>query len=180
MQAGTMTMTDATQPPALMTATPAPTWARILLIVVAAINAFDSLLPFWVIGNLMDVISSRSIEQWLLFALNGVLHPVLAIAALVLAAKGHVRRGAMVLASITFASWALETVPAIVGHGPQSLGNWSELLNLIVLPLIAVAAIALARRGERLGLAVVLAVTPTVVDLAMFAAFAIGMMIYGF
>ncbi len=55
-----------------------------------------------------------------------------------------------------------------------------EVVQMVVLPIVAAVAIVLAWRGERLRQATGLAILPTVVYVAGVVAFGIGVAIYGF
>ncbi len=159
----------------------APRWPRIVLMIFAAINGLNALSDLTsVIANLTDG-ANRGLDGWMLSA-NAALHPLLAIASFVLAVRGDLRRAIVALAAASLANWALDLLPSIVRQGLElrGFGGFETLFQFAVLPLIAVMAIVLAARSERLGLATLLAVLPTVLGIAMVAAFTLTVMIYGF
>jgi len=114
--------------------------------------------------------------------LNLTLHPVLALSALVFAAIGHVRHAILALGAAVILAW-LTLMPSVGGHGYVFSVFFATLqtsAQIIAFPLFGACAIALAARGERLGLATLLVSIPILSNLFNGLAFLIGVMIYGF
>jgi hypothetical protein len=111
------------------------------------------------------------------------LSPILAIIAFVCVLKGRIAGAIMAIAGLALLDW-LSYVPSMVIHWPEFPGSgyagFVGIVQMVVLPLLALAAIGLAWRGERLGLATLLALTPTAVFILGVLAFGIGVAIYGF
>jgi hypothetical protein len=100
------------------------------------------------------------------------LSPLLALAALVFAIRGPIAR----------ADW-LSYVPSVIMHWSDfpdpGLAGAVEIVQMVVLPLAAAAGAVLAWRGERLGLAALLALIPTIVFIVGVLTFGISIAIYG-
>jgi hypothetical protein len=112
-----------------------------------------------------------------------LLIPLFAIAALVLAWKGQTARAIMAVAGVVLLKWA--------SYLPSLALNWAdfpgggvtggfEVAQIVLFPLLALAAIVLAWRNERFGLAAGLVAIPTIVDIIGIAAFAVAVIMYGF
>jgi hypothetical protein len=159
---------------------PAPSiWLRIALVIVACIETLLALTDFPGAFELHG--KPLSLAQFLINA-RLALHPLFAIVALVLAFRGRVRAAIVVLAVYVVALWFSE-LPSFIHFGIE--WNWSPIgLSLfgqqIVFPLLAVVAIALARRNARLWLAGIFVALPTVNLILGIGIFAIGVMLYGF
>lgn len=155
---------------------------RLGLIVVAGIEAAASLSNLGVFTDL-SAYKGGGLGQWILFV-GVAIFPVLSIAALVLAIKGDLRRAIMAIAMIVIVSWLTDALPSLFIHGLEFLGGGIADLHLfaqtVIFPLLAVLALALARRNERLTLAAVLASLTTVANVLGVLAFAVGVAIYGF
>ena len=119
------------------------------------------------------------------FAVRIVLVPLLAIAALVFALMGDLPRAIMAIAAVVLATWLAEEITSFL-YPPKSPGSFAGVLGVyaflqrFVYPLIAIAAIVLAWRNERLVQAGLLASVPTILGALMVVAFGIGVLIYGF
>jgi len=75
---------------------------------------------------------------------------------LVLAARGNLRYAIFALAVLTLAGWLLDSLPTIVIHGFKpslDFGGIEEFVFYLIMPVIAAAAILLAAKRQRLGLA---------------------------
>ncbi len=112
-----------------------------------------------------------------------VLSVLFAVAALIFAIRGPIARAIIAIAGLALLDW-LSYVPSVVKYwsdfpGPGFAGSMA-IVQMLVLPAIAAAAIVLAWRGERLGLAAILALIPTIVFFLGVIAFGIGVAIYGF
>ncbi len=111
------------------------------------------------------------------------LSPILAIIAFVCALRGRTSGAIITIAGLALLDW-LSYVPSVANHwsefpDPGFVGV-VEILQIVVLPLLAVAAIVLAWRGERLVLATTLAILPTLVFILGVVAFGVGVALYGF
>jgi hypothetical protein len=108
--------------------------------------------------------------------------PLLAGTALFFAARGNIRYAVFALAALTLAGWLLDSLPTIVIHGFKpslDFDGIEEFVFYLVLPVIAVTAILLASKGQRLGLAALLACLPALYKWASVAAFFVMLLIYG-
>jgi hypothetical protein len=168
------------------TADPAPPsyrWARVGLVFIAAVELLDAL------SSVQGIFTEYHHETFLLrFAqgLNSIklaLSPLLAGAALVFAARGKLRYAIFALAALTLAGWLLDSLPTIVIHGFKpsfDFGGIEEFVFYLIMPVIAAAAILLAMKRQRLGLAALLACLPAVYKWASVAVFIVMLLIYGF
>lgn len=109
-----------------------------------------------------------------------VMHPLLALAALLFAAAGRVRPAIVELGAVIIVTW-LMYMPTVVSSGMDLTGVgviwWPA--QIIVFPLLAVGAIGLAMRDRRLGLATALVSIPTLFNVAAVMALAIRITISG-
>lgn len=108
--------------------------------------------------------------------------PLFAIAAFVFALSGRMRAAVATLAALILLAW-LSDLPSIAIHGFElsaSTGGLVVFTQRFVYPVIAIAAIALARRNMHLGAAALLVSLPTVISWLGVLAFAIAISIYGF
>ena len=112
------------------------------------------------------------------------IYPVLAVAALVLAIRGDIRRAIMALALIVIVTFFADHLPSMFQHGLEFRSGGITGLHLlslqIVYPLLAVVALVLARRNARLWLATFFVSLSTLTSILGVLAFAIGVIIYGF
>src|SRR5215510_10106553 len=130
-------------------------WARVSLVLIAAIELLDAL------SSVQGIFTEYHHETALLRFAQGInsiklaLSPLLAGAALVLAARGNLRYAIFALAALTLAGWLLDSLPTILIHGfkPLNFGGIEEFVFYLIMPLIAAAAILLAAKRQRLGLA---------------------------
>ena len=156
-----------------------PAWLRLGLIAVAIIETIGGLSSVPVLFS-----EGPAFTGWA-FAVRIVLVPLLAIAALVFALMGRLPRAIMAMAALVLATWLAEEITSFL-HPPKSpvsgagvLGVYA-VLQRFVYPVIAIAALVLAWRNERLVQAGLLASIPTILGALMVVAFGIGVMIYGF
>jgi hypothetical protein len=179
-----MTLAEMTEP--TTSAAPAPTRQRhlrlrVALIVVAIVEAFDGLSSFPTLFGDMSEIPGPGLGGFLIKA-HIATHLPLALAALVFAAIGRVRRAIIALGAVVAMTW-LNYMPSVVLHGLEFNSGFAALqttAQIIAFPLLAACAIALAARNERLGLATALVSIPTLVNVSGVIAFAIGVSLYGF
>jgi len=164
-------------------APPSYRWARVGLVLIAAIELLDAL------SSVRGIFTEYHHETVLLrFAqdLNSIklaLSPLFAGAALIFAARGNLRYAIFALAALTLAGWLLDSLPTIVIHGFKpsfDFGGIEEFVFYLIMPVIAAAAILLAVKRERLGLAVLLACLPALYKWASVAVFIVMLLIYGF
>ena len=152
----------------------------LLLIIVAAIEAFDGLSHAPMLFGDMSRIPGPGIGGAIIKAYVAS-HPVLALAALAFATVGRLRYAVMVLGVLVLMNW-LNYIPSVVLHGLDFDGAsaFQTPLQIIAFPLMGASAIALAARGQRLGLATILVSIPTLFNLAAVIAFGVGVFLYGF
>jgi hypothetical protein len=76
----------------------------------------------------------------------------------------------------------LNYMPSVVRHGLDFDGfsSFQTPVQIIAFPLMGACAIALAARGQRLGLATLLVSIPTLFGVLAVIAFGISVMLYGF
>ena len=152
----------------------------LLLIIVAAIETFDGLSSAPMLFGDMSKTPGPDIGGAIIKAYIAS-HPVLAIAALVLATIGRLRYAIITLGALVLMTW-LHFMPSVVRHGFDfdGVSAFETPVRIIAFPLMAACAIALAARGERLGLATMLVSIPTLYGVASVIAFGIGIFLYGF
>ena len=152
----------------------------LLLIIVAAIETFEGLSDAPTLFGDMSKIPGPGVGGAIIKAYIAS-HPVLALAALVFATIGRLRYAIMALAALALMNW-LNYMPSVVRHGLDfgGLSAFQTPVQMIAFPLMAACAIALAARGERLGLATMLASIPTLFNVAAVIAFGISVFLYGF
>ena len=155
---------------------------RIALIIIAAIESIGALRdipaifydfnPTTPIGKFAQALSS--VDQ--------VLAVLLALAALYFALARRLRLAIAAIAIRILVTWLCD-LPSIAIHGIEwslTFGGIEVAGYQIGAPLIALAALYLARRNERLGLATILVALPTIFFWLGVLAFAISVMIHGF
>ena len=167
-------------------ASPAPARAPrllglyLILIIIAAIEAFDGLSHLPTLFGDMSEIPGPGVGGAIIKA-HIASHPLLALAALVFATVGRLRYAIMALGVLVLLTW-LNFMPSVVRHGFDFRGvsAFETPVRIIAFPLMGACAIALAARGQRLGLATLLVSIPTLYSICAVIAFGIGIMIYGF
>jgi len=178
--ATTLTSAAATDVAAAPARAPRLLGIYILLIIIAVIETFDGLSSVPILFGDMSEIPGPGIGGAIVKAYVAI-HPVLAPAALVLAAVGHVRHAIMVLGALMLATW-LNYMPSVVRHGLDfgGVATFETLAQIIAFPLMAACAIALAARNQRLALAATLVSLPTLSGVFGVIAFAVSVAIHGF
>jgi hypothetical protein len=160
--------------------TPAPRYLglRALLIAAALFETFDGLSGF---PFLFEDLSEMPGIVAAIIKLHVATHPVLALAALVLAAVGRLRPAIIALGAVVLITW-LKYMPGVVLHGLdfRGVGAFETPAQVMVFPLLAVCAIALAARDRRLALATVLVIVPTLFNVIGLIIFAIDIALHGF
>jgi hypothetical protein len=152
----------------------------LLLIIAAAIEAFDGLSHAPILFGDMSKIPGPGVGGAIIKAYVAS-HPLLALAALALATVGRLRYAIITLGALVLMTW-LNFMPSVVRHGFDFRGvsAFETPARIIAFPLMAACAIALAARGQRIGLATVLVSIPTLYSVFAVIAFGIGIIIYGF
>jgi hypothetical protein len=108
-------------------------------------------------------------------------HPLLALAALALAATGRVRHAIVALGAIVMMRW-LNYMPSVVQNGLRLDDGFDvqwTAAQIFLFPLMAACGIALAVRDERPGLATALISVPTLYNLTGFTVYTLWVLIYG-
>jgi hypothetical protein len=180
-----MTMAEMTEPTAMADAAPVPAprhlGLRVLLIIVAIIEAFGGLSDFPTLFGDMSEIPGPGLGGFLIKA-HIATHLPLALAALVFAVIGRVRHAIVALGTVVAMTW-LNYMPSVVLHGLEFSSGFAALqtaAQIVAFPLMAACATALAARDRRLGVATALVGIPTLVNMFGVIAFAIGVSLYGF
>ena len=162
--------------------TSTPRYLRIALIVIASIEAIGALIG--APGIFYDFNPTTPLAKFaqLLTSVNLVLALPITLAALYFAVAGKLRYAIAAIAIRVLVTW-LSDLPSFWIHGIEwslSYAGIAVAAYQIGAPLIALAAIYLARRNERLRLATLLVALPTILTWLGVLVFAIGAMIYGF
>ena len=152
---------------------------RILLVIVALIELIYSQVGASMLFGDMTVFPGPGIRGALL-KLDMATHPVLALAALILAAIGRTRHAVLLLGAVVLTTW-LSLVPSVALHG-LGAGSSTALTpaQIIIFPLMGACAIALAVRNQLLWLATALVSIPTFMGTLGFVLFMIAVTIVGF
>jgi len=152
----------------------------LLLIIMAAIEAFDGLSHAPILFGDMSEIPGPGVGGATIKACIAV-HPLLALAALAFATIGRLRYAIMVLGALVLTNW-LNYMPSMVLHGFDfgGVAAFQTPMQIIAFPLMGACAIALAARNQRLGLATMLVSLPTLSGVLAVIAFGIGVFFYGF
>jgi exosortase/archaeosortase len=155
---------------------------RVAVIIFAIVETIGTLARLSIFGDLSEYKDS-GFAQWLLIAGIGI-YPILAVAGLIFAIKGDLRRAIMALAAIVIVNWFMDDLPSMFMHGLEFLSGgftgFHLFAQMIVFPLLAVVAFVLARRNERLWLALAFASLRTLSNIAAVIAFGIVVAIFGF
>ena len=152
---------------------------RIALSIIAGVEAWFGLGDFPGAFDLHD--APLSVAQFLINARLAI-HPVFAVAAFVLAVAGRIRAAMIVLAAYILVQW-LSELPSFARFGIE--WNWTPVgLSLFaqqaVFPVLAVAAIILARCDRHLWLGALFVALPPANEILGIAIFTIGILLYGF
>lgn len=155
---------------------------RIALIALAAIEAAGALTNLSTIFNDYGHTTALLKFAQALGTLNLALAPIFALAALYFAAAGKLTYAIIAIAIRILVTWATD-LPSIAIHGLElsaDLGGLTILGYRFALPVMAAAAIWLARRNERLWLATIIVALPSVATWLSVLVFTVAVMIYGF
>ena len=152
----------------------------LLLIIIAAIEAFDGLSHVPTLFGDISEIPGPGVGGAIIKA-HIASHPLLALAALGFATVGRLRYAIMALGALVVMNW-LNFMPSVVGHGLDFRGvaAFETPVRIIAFPLMAACGIALAARSQRLGLATMLVSIPTLFDVLAVIAFGISVFLHGF
>jgi hypothetical protein len=152
----------------------------LLLIIIAAIEAFEGLSHAPMLFGDMSEIPGPGLGGALI-KVHVASHPLLALAALAFATVGRLRYAIFALGALVLTTW-LNFMPSVVRHGFdfRGISAFETPVRIIAFPLMAACAIALAARGQRLGLATLLVSSPTLYGVFAAIAFGIGVILYGF
>ena len=159
-----------------------PRYLRTVLIVIAAIEALGALIG--VPGIFYDFNPTTPLGKFaqLLTSIDLALAVPITLAALYFASVGKLRYAIASIAIRVLVTW-LSDLPSFWIHGIEwswTYGGINVAIYDIGAPLISLAALYLARRNERLGLATLLVALPTIFTWLGVLLFAVGVMIYGF
>ncbi|HVX98309.1 MAG TPA: hypothetical protein VHA55_00795 [Pseudorhodoplanes sp.] len=155
---------------------------RIGLIVIAAIESFGALSNFGAVFNAFEDGSPLLSLARIMTDVNLTLAVPLTLVALYFAAAGRLAHAIAALAARMLVTWIAD-LPSVAIHGLEwSLSYGGITVNgyRFLAPLVALTALWLARRNERLGVATLLVALPSVFTWLGVLIFAIGVMIYGF
>jgi hypothetical protein len=152
----------------------------LLLIIIAAIEAFDGLSHAPILFGDMSEIPGPGLGGAIIKAYIAV-HPLLALAALAFAIIGRLRYAVMALGALVLMNW-LNYMPSVVLHGFDfgGVSAFQTPMQVIAFPLMGACAVALAARNQRLGLATLLVSIPTLSGVLAVIAFGISVFFYGF
>ena len=155
---------------------------RIALIVIAAIESIGALLNIPAIFYDFNPATPLGKFAQALGSVDYVLAVPLTLAALYFGFASRLRLAIAAIAIRILVTWLCD-LPSIGIHGIEwslTFGGIQVAGYQIGAPLIALAALYLARRNERLGVATLLVALPTIFFWLGVLAFAISVMIYGF
>jgi hypothetical protein len=155
---------------------------RIALIVIAAIESLGALYNIPAIFYDFNPTTPLLKFAQTLGSVDQVLAVPLALAGLYFAFAWRLRLAIAAIAIRILVSWLCD-LPSIAIHGIEwslTFGGLEVAGYQIGAPLVALAALYLARRNERHGLATLLVALPTILFWLGVLAFAIGVMIHGF
>jgi hypothetical protein len=152
----------------------------LLLIIIAAIEAFDGLSHAPILFGDMSEIPGPGLGGAIIKAYIAV-HPPPALAALAFATIGRLRYAVMALGALVLMNW-LNYMPSVVLHGFDfgGVSAFQTPMQVIAFPLMGACAVALAARNHRLGLATLLVSIPTLSGVLAVIAFGISVFFYGF
>jgi hypothetical protein len=152
----------------------------LLLILVAAIEAFDGLSHAPILFGDMSAIPGPGVGGAIIKAYIAS-HPLLGLAALAFATVGKLRYAIITLGALALMNW-LNDMPSVVRHGLDfdGVSAFQTPIQIIAFPLMGACAIALAARNQRLGLAATLVSIPTLFGVLGVIAFGISVALHGF
>jgi hypothetical protein len=155
---------------------------RIALIIIAAIESLGALRDLPAIFYDFNPTTPIGKFAQALTSVDQVLAVPLTLAALYFACARRLRLAIGALAIRILVTWLCD-LPSIAIHGLEwslTFGGLEVAVYQLGAPLIALVALYLARRNERLGLATLLVALPTIFFWLGVLAFAVSVMIKGF
>ena len=170
----TMTLPAPTTAPE-KSAAPAPT----LLVIVGMVGAIEALGGVTELRTLFGDVSKISPTSLAVIAL----HPVFGLTALAFALVGRLRYGIAALALLALSQWFSDMSPDFdlsYSFSGSAFVNLQVAFKIYLRPVFALAAIAAAWFDRYLAAATIAVMLPTIIDAAGVAAFAVGVMLYGF
>jgi hypothetical protein len=158
-------------------ATRPSTWLRVLLIVIAALEALEGMFK---LPLAFDPLFYGKGWDAVPHGIGLVLSLPFALAAMFFLIKGNVRRSLYFLAGISLTRW-IALLPSLVNYSyPYSMLPVLTQVQAVVFPLLMLMVVVFAYRNERLTLAGLLVGLPAITDWLGMLAFAAAVMIYGF
>ncbi len=154
-------------------------WPQLALLAAAAFEFLTGLADLPILFGDISQVPGPGIGGAIIVA-KIALMPIVALAALFFTVRGRMLYAILTMVAVMLLTW-VSFLPSVAINGLEIEGvaGAVTIYEVFVVPLIALAAIALAMRGRRTP-AILLAVLPTFVNVAAGIAFAIGIMIYGF
>jgi hypothetical protein len=161
----------------------APRWGalRIVLLILAIVETLNALSNVPVLFGDLSEIPGPGLGGWTIAAIIAI-SPIVAITALVFALTGRIPHAIVAIATLGLLGW-LNYLPSVVLHGLEydtSYGSLQSLVQFFVFPVLCLAAIRLALRNQRLGLATLMAAVPTLAAVVSVITFGVAVAIYGF
>jgi hypothetical protein len=172
-------MTDASAAGAAAAQGIATRWPRLALLIAAAFEFLTGLADLPVLFGDISQVPGPGIGGAIIVA-KIALSPLVALVALFFTVRGRMLYAILAMAAVMLLTW-VSFLPSVAINGLESAGvaGAVTIYQVILVPLIGLAAIVLALRGRRAP-AIILVVLPTFVNVAAGIAFAIGVAIYGF
>jgi len=158
-----------------------PSWPRLLLLVTAAIETMSGLSNSTILFADIPDIPGPGLGG-LLIKISLALHPLFAAAALIFISTGWVYHAVVALALVLVIEW-MNILPSVRldDLALSDPGSLFTVIYVLALPVLAIAAtLMISRHPDTAGAPAVLLAIPTLASIAGVAAFAIGVMIYGF
>ena len=159
-----------------------PTWLRVILLIITIGKVVTAFTALSVLFDNDPDIPGRSLGGLVISAVIA-LSPILAVAAFIHALRGRIAAAIIAIAALALLDW-LSYVPSVANHWSEfpdpGFVGLVEIVQMVVLPLLAAAGIVLAWQGQRLRLATLFAILPTLAYVAGVLAFGMGVAIYGF
>jgi hypothetical protein len=164
---------------------PPPRWLRILLIVVTASEALDTLtsLPGIVLFFTEDYPTALLRFAQGLLSVKLALAPFIAVPGLIFALKRRLRETTLALAALLLLTWLLDDTTTFAIHGFEfaaGLVGITLFARNFVFPVLALAGGWLAFKVRRPVLAALLVCVPTIFYWVGVAIFTVNIAIYGF
>jgi hypothetical protein len=122
-------------------------------------------------------LTAQGVTGWLILG-NIFVTPVLALLALVFAILGRLRNAVIAIGTLVLTGW-INTAIAATSFGlnfdeATALDNATTIFQTFIAPIVATLAIALASLRHHIALSVILVSLPTLVNMLVIAALAVG------